>query len=190
MVNACPELWLWGCPMAPRHWSAVGRSSGEGSQPRCSAGALRGDAAVVATAGTRAKKAGPPPPTSKREMETCSHRNWGQAPPLIRVPWIWMASPGSRSRRAERRMGLLAKGTGDSTAVPCPMLTSDAVSGRLGGGRWWLGCQRSLSCRLLGDVTGREGRRRLAGAVGSAATSGGDIAKADGAQAQRCPGTC
>lgn len=161
----------------------------EGSQPRCSTGALRGDAAVVATAGTRAKKAGPPPPTSKREMETCSRRSWGQAP-LIRVPWIWMASPGSRSRRAERRMGLLAKGTGDSTAVPCPMLTSDAVSGWSGGGRWWLGYQRSLSCRLLGDVTGREGGRRLAGTVGSAATSGRDIAKADGAQAQCCPGTC
>lgn len=157
--------------MAQGHSSAVGCSSGKGLWS--STGTLHSDTAIVATTGTRAKKAGPPPPTSKRGMERCSRRSWGQAPPLIPVPWIWMASLGSRSWQAERRMGSLAKGMGDSTAVPCPMLTSDAVSGRLGGGQWWLGCQRSLSCRLLGSVTGC---RRLAGTVNSAARSAGDIA--------------
>lgn len=109
------------------------------AQAHGSTEARQSDAAVVVAAGTRAKKAGPLPPISKRGMERCSHRSWAQAPPLTPVPWIWMAFPGSRSWPAERRTGSPAKGTGGSTAVPCPTLTSDAVSGQLGR------CQCSLS---------------------------------------------
>lgn len=120
---------------------------------RGSTEARHSDAAVVVAAGTRAKKAGPPPPISKRGMERCSRRSWAQAPPLTPVPWIWTAFPGSRSWPAERRTGSPAKGTGGSTAVPCPTLTSDAVSGRLGR------CQCSLSCRILGNIAQKRGRR-------------------------------
>lgn len=158
---------------------------GKDSWPRSRTEAQCSDTAIVATTGTRAKKAGPLPPTSKRGVERCSRRSWGQAPPPIPVPWIWMASPGNRSWQAERRMCLLAKGMGDLTAVPCPTLTSDAVSGWWGGGHWWLGCKCSLSCKLFSHVRGCGGGKRLVGAVGSAARSGGDIA-----QAQCCPGTC
>lgn len=123
----CHALTL-GHVVAPCCCSAVGCSIVQacgGTVTPCS------DTAVV-TAGTRAKKAGLLPPISRKGMERCSHRSWGLAPPLIPVPWIWMASPGSRLSPAERRMGGL-------TTVPCPTLTSAAVSGRLGGCWWWLG---------------------------------------------------
>lgn len=126
------------------------------------------DTAIVTT-GTRAKKAGLLPPISRKGMERCSHRSWGLAPPLIPVPWIWMASPGSRLSPAERRMGSLARGMGGLTTVPCPTLTSAAVSGGLGGRWWWLGVSAAFPACF-------QAAQHKKGAESSAGRSGGGTA--------------
>lgn len=102
------------------HSRRVASSQGPGGASR--------PASSLLLPGTRARRAGPQPRTSRRAAGSPSPRSWAPAHLPTRASWTWMEWPGRRTRGAGRRSRSATRGTAALKAARCQTATSSRVS--------------------------------------------------------------